>query len=472
MKKSIWKNLAKVFFSQGLSVFSGVMVGFIIPKILGVEEYGFYRTYTMYFTYTSLLHFGFVDGILLKYSGQDYDNLNKYKLRALTTFYMIFELIFSILVLLIGITFQDKNYKFMAVMIAINLFITNTTTYYQFISQATQRFSEFALRNVVLSFGRGGIALIGLVVYQYTEKIVSYKYYLAFLTLLELGVLVWYITTYNDITFGKKEKISHIKSDIKMLFKTGIVLTVAYQIGHLILLLDRQFVSIYFDNEIYANYSFAYSIIGLFTTLVASISTVMFPVLKSLTAEQAVGRYETLSRVVIIIAAATLCAYYPISFIIKEMLPEYLQSVWYLKLIIPTLLLSTPISVVGFTFFKVLDQNQKYLNISLLIFVIGVALNFVGLKIVRQPEILAIVSLFTMICWYVAINGFLWCVYKIKFMKEFIYIITVLCAYFFSFFMIRSDIISTVMYFIAFSITFVFFYKRDFGEWVQGIQKK
>ena len=86
MKKSIWKNLAKVFFSQGLSVFSGVMVGFIIPKILGVEEYGFYRTYTMYFTYTSLLHFGFVDGILLKYSGQDYDNLNKYKLRALTTF--------------------------------------------------------------------------------------------------------------------------------------------------------------------------------------------------------------------------------------------------------------------------------------------------------------------------------------------------------------------------------------------------
>ena len=41
---STLKNIVKVSLSNLCIVISGVFVGFLIPKVLGVEEYGYYKT--------------------------------------------------------------------------------------------------------------------------------------------------------------------------------------------------------------------------------------------------------------------------------------------------------------------------------------------------------------------------------------------------------------------------------------------
>ena len=69
-KKTFGKNMFFVAFSRGLSLVSNVFIGFLLPKFLSITDYGFYKVFTLYAVYTALLHFGFVDGILLKLSGK------------------------------------------------------------------------------------------------------------------------------------------------------------------------------------------------------------------------------------------------------------------------------------------------------------------------------------------------------------------------------------------------------------------
>ena len=59
------KNTIKVIVSNFALLSSSILVGLILPKILGVEQYGYYKLFMLYNVYGALLHFGFVDGILL-----------------------------------------------------------------------------------------------------------------------------------------------------------------------------------------------------------------------------------------------------------------------------------------------------------------------------------------------------------------------------------------------------------------------
>lgn len=149
--KSLGKNLIVIVFSRIISLLSGIAVGFILPKVLSITDYGFYKVFTLYAVYTALLHFGFVDGILLKLSGKEYENLDAQKMRSYTRFFIIFELFISIVVLLIGTIIADGEYLFITIMLAVNMVFVNVTTYYQFISQAVQRFGEYSAKNIVIS---------------------------------------------------------------------------------------------------------------------------------------------------------------------------------------------------------------------------------------------------------------------------------------------------------------------------------
>lgn len=70
----------------------------IVPKVLGVMEYGYYKIFTLYLAYAMLLHFGFPDGILLIYGGKNYQEINQTEFRVYTRFFISFQTIISILI--------------------------------------------------------------------------------------------------------------------------------------------------------------------------------------------------------------------------------------------------------------------------------------------------------------------------------------------------------------------------------------
>lgn len=75
-KTSFLKNIFMIMASNGILLISQILVGLVLPKLLNIDGFGNYRIFMLYGTYASLLHFGFVDGILVKFGGQNFQSLD------------------------------------------------------------------------------------------------------------------------------------------------------------------------------------------------------------------------------------------------------------------------------------------------------------------------------------------------------------------------------------------------------------
>ena len=65
--KKLISNKKFTFFYLGnlVAILLAIISQLIIPKIIDVEQFGLYKTFTLYLGYTSLFHFGYKDGLYI-----------------------------------------------------------------------------------------------------------------------------------------------------------------------------------------------------------------------------------------------------------------------------------------------------------------------------------------------------------------------------------------------------------------------
>ena len=63
--------------AQIVSLLVSAILNLIVPKYVSVVQYSYWQTYLLYISYVGILHFGLLDGLVLRYSQYDYDELNK-----------------------------------------------------------------------------------------------------------------------------------------------------------------------------------------------------------------------------------------------------------------------------------------------------------------------------------------------------------------------------------------------------------
>ena len=446
--KALGKNLVMVAFSRLVSLVSSVFAGFLLPKMFNVTDYGFYKVFTLYAVYTALLHFGFVDGILLKMAGKDYRELELPRMRTYTRFFVIFETIISGIMIIVGIIFASGDYLFIVFMLAINMVFVNLTTYYQFVSQAVQRFGEYSAKSLIISVVKILFVSGLFVLYFYNIAEVSYKIYLIGLNILDLSILLWYVYIYRDITFGKAERVRTLKKEIVSIFKTGIVLTLAYQVTHLVLALDRQFVNILFSTETFAFYSFAYNIVSLISTMISSLSVVLLPMLRKSAKEVIVESYRTSTVTVAVTASAGLLCYFPLAAFIMWFLPNYNGSLEYITIVLPAFLFTSVITVVMFTIAKVLDISFDFFKDSCAVLVLGFLANAVAYGFCRSPKSISYASFIVAAIWYIIADVRLRKKTKVIMYKEFIYLLVISLG----FLIVTNFIDGIIMGFVAYGV--------------------
>jgi len=83
------KNLSISFIANLVTIIVSFIVTLFLPKIISVEQYGYWQVYLFYSTYVGILHLGLNDGIYLRYGGEEYNDLN-FKL-----FYGEFKILFN-----------------------------------------------------------------------------------------------------------------------------------------------------------------------------------------------------------------------------------------------------------------------------------------------------------------------------------------------------------------------------------------
>lgn len=466
-KNKFIKNVLQVMTSRGIMLISEILLGFVVPKILGVKGYGYLKTYSLYTAYSALLHFGFVDGVLLRFAGQDYENFDKKKIRTFSAFFIKLQMVVGIVLMITCIFFIPKELKFIGFMLSVNTFVINLTSYYQYISQATQRFKELSIRNILIAISKI-ILVCGLVIiYKTTGNYVSYKWYIILINIIELFLMLWYVITYKNITFGEKLKLRECKEEIIDCFRNGFALTIAYQVSHLVFMLDRQFVSILYSAEVFAIYSFAYSLVAVCTKIISTLSTVLFPMLKQMNEKMALKYFSDSIAIMLVLSGLILTGYFPLTCFINWFLPAYIESLQYLRVILPALLLSCCISVLMFTFYKVINKNTIYFRVSCIIFCVSIVNNFIAHILFSSALAISWASTFTMLIWFILAEKYFIKEYHVRWKGNLFYACMImLCFYGVSYLNISWLQASAIYLVIYIIITFLFYRKSSFSEFI------
>lgn len=425
------KDIAFVALSNCSTIVSGIVVGFLIPKILSVYGYGMYKTFTLYTTYIGFFSLGIIDGIVLDYGGFNYDELNCEKFRSFFKWYVFVHLLGLTGLVFVSIWIPNLETKFIMLSLAVDMVAVNITGYFQQISQFTQRFNEYSIRKILQSISNI-LVVLSLYVLTVKEKTATYRIYIAATVAINSLLSIWYVFTYRKIVFGKSTTMHETSREVSHLIRIGFPLLFANLCATLILTLDRQFVNILFDTETYAVYAFAYNMLSLVTVATSAIAVVLYPTLKRATKESMVEKYPQLIGAILLVVYGANTLFFPLSWFVKWFLPQYESSLNIFRIIFPGLSISSAITVVMHNYYKVLGENLQYFLKSVIVLGISALANWIAYRVFGTPASISVASIITMIIWYVIIEQHFSTILGFKRWTNFLYLLLMMGAFYIS----------------------------------------
>ena len=148
--KKFAKNVIYSVLAQIISLSVSFVLTLIVPRFIDEYQYAYWQTYVLYVGYVGVLHFGLLDGLVLRYSRYDYEELDKARLRSQFLILLVFTSVVSIVAIAVSVfAFGDEN-KIIFILVAIGVITKNLVTYSSYMFQITNRINKY----VALTIGQ------------------------------------------------------------------------------------------------------------------------------------------------------------------------------------------------------------------------------------------------------------------------------------------------------------------------------
>lgn len=392
--KNVLKNFSYTFTSQMSSFIINALIVLILPKVIGVNDYGFFQYYLLLSTYALYFHFGWCDGIYLRYVGMDWKSLDKKILSS--QFWGLMSLtIFIILTFLIAMTFfeLDSDKLFILRTVIFSIIILNPKIYCSVVLQATNRLKEYAI--VII-----------------TEKL---TFALVLSILLLLGIRNYRILILSDIIgkfcsalygyFCCKDIIKTAFTFSKKIFfetfnnlKVGIFLLVSNISSLLITGIIQFAIENHWDIATFSKISLTFNISKLLLVVINAMGLVLIPVLKHIDRDNLKKLYLNIRSIIMILLIGLLLLYFPLRIVLINWLPEYKESVVYAALVFPICLFESKTSLLLNTYLKALRKEKHLCLINIFVVILSIFLTSITvycfdnlyLSVLCIPTLLAI----------------------------------------------------------------------------------
>lgn len=450
---SFIKNFSYTLTSNLISLVVSILIILIIPKLIGIEEYGYWQLYLFYSSYVGFLHFGWNDGIYLRYGGKEYKSLDK-KL-FFSQFYMLllFQLIIALIISIISVIFVENQSKFFIVQMTVFcMVIVNIRFNLMYLLQGTNRIKEYSQ---IIMLDR--VLYIGLIIAFILIDITNYKLMVIFDITGKFFSLVYAMYCCRDIVFQRVSTFYFSFKETVINISVGIKLMFANIASMLIIGVVRFGIENSWDVATFGKVSLTLSISNFMLLFINAIGLIMFPILRRTDKNKLSGLYLTIREPLMFILFGVLILYYPIKSLISLWLPNYAESLKYMALLFPMVVYEGKIALLINTYLKVLRKEGILLRINVLSLSLSLILTFITTMLLTNLDfaILSIVILlaFKSIIAEITLSKFLTIsIYKNFFFESIIIVVFILTSWLFNSWM------TTLFYGIA--LLFYVFLKR------------
>ncbi|MFC5703543.1 lipopolysaccharide biosynthesis protein [Cohnella faecalis] len=366
--KNIIKNFSYSFSANIITLIISLLSIIIIPKIIGVEEYGYWQIYMFYVSYLGFLYFGHADGVYLKYGGKEYKNLDKPLFVSQFWLLIAFEILISAVFIIYSLFFVDnKDRAFILLIVSINIVIILPKALLQFVLLATNRINENA-RSIMLERILYGVIVIALIVIGVRDYKVLVSVDL-FAKIISFMVTIYYC---KEIVRGKTASLKMGLLEAFDNVKVGINLMFSNIASRSIIGIVRFGIEKNWDVITFGKISLTLSVSNMLMLFINAVGTVLYPVLRTTAKEKLPIIYTQMRNALIISFLGMVVVYYPASSILSSWLPKYSESLIYMALLFPICLYESKMSMLVITYFNTLRKEKVMLKINLVILALAV----------------------------------------------------------------------------------------------------
>ncbi len=371
----------------------GFIQSLIIPKYLPTVEYGHWQLFLLYTTYVGILHFGFLDGILVRWAGKNLEVLREEIPTAFRFILLEQGLIVGALVIIVG--FIDIPSKKIVFAVLANAIILNMLTFFLFIAQATRRFKVMTAANI----GRGLLFIVFILLIFFSGY---FSYFSLILATMATGIIIMSLFAFyiRDCLFFQsnysKSFIQYGKENIGI----GIFVLLGNFTAIIFATIDRLTVGYFFPITQFAVYAFAVTMCSLATVFLQAVAQVFFPYLSGSSTETRTKAYGLLKPALVIFWAAVLAAYFPFSVWIRHYLPQYSNSLPLMAILLCTVGFSGQINILHVNFFKVNRKQRTYFIIAGISLIGAGILNLLAVSFFGTLHAMADTAVVNFSLWY------------------------------------------------------------------------
>lgn len=412
--KRITKNIVISLIAQIVSLAVSFIVNLIVPKFIDEYQYGYWQTYILYVSYVGLLHFGLLDGIVLRYSQYDYEELDKQRIRSQFKVLLIITSAMAVVTSLMACIVLDKLYSQIAVFVAIGILTKNLVTYTSYTFQITNRINKYALLTIInrLVFG-----VVVCVLLRWAKDF----YWYCIADLLGDIITIFLGSIFNKgLYFGKSLGIAESIKETRLNISSGIMLLIANWSSMLIVGGAKMIVQWRWDELLFGKVSFAFSLTNLFLTFVTAISVVLFPSLKRLDEKELPSLYKNIRNVLSPILFFAMLFYFPGCWLLQLWLPAYTESLTYLGVLLPIIIYSSKVTLLTNTYLKAYRKEKQMLVINLCTAFVGMVVFLICAYLFNSLTALLVSIVLTIMLNSVISEIFVLKTIKVKIVKDFI----------------------------------------------------
>lgn len=365
--KSIAGNALAAFFAQGVSFLVSVVTTLLVPKILGVEQFGYWQLFLFYASYVGFFHLGLNDGVYLINGGKTRDDLNRASVLSQLLFGIALESIAAGILLLVAYSdLFGRSRSFVVVCVAVFMLLKCVAFYFGYLFQAineTKRYSLSCVLERVVFFLLLSLLLLAKSA-RFELYVVSYC--------VSMGCQLIYCAWHGRFIFtdgllsiegAAKESLASIR--------VGSKLMIANIASTLVLGVARALIDAVWGIEAFGQLSLTLSMVNFFLSFVTQTAMVLFPALRQVS-EEGLRKFFALSRDLLsLLMPAVYLMYFPIAWLLTVWLPQYADSLVYLPYLLPICVFESKMSICCATYYKVARKEGELLRLNVAVSIIG-----------------------------------------------------------------------------------------------------
>lgn len=390
-KKTFYRNVSFSIIAQAVSICVGLVFNFFVPKYIDIDQFAYYQTYALYVAFVGIFHFGMLDGILLRYSEFDYDELDKKKIRSQFVSLLVCTSAFSVIGFISSAFVSDTLISRTVFFISLAILTKNICSFNLYCLQMTNRMMQYA-RLIIAQKSMFGVSVILMLFFRFK----SFEWIC--IADISADILIFLIASKwnKEVLFGKIDRIKEIINESRTNISVGFFLLVSNTVAMLFTGMVRMFTQLGWSMESFAQVSYSFSLVNLFLSFVMAVSLVLFPTIKRISSEKLPSLYLSARLKSSFVMSSALVLYFPICIVMEIWLPTYSDSYRFMGFLLPVVIFSSSVSVFSNNFLNAYRKEREMFKVNVVTLIALFSGCVLDMLTVRSIELMLIILIAVM----------------------------------------------------------------------------